>query len=437
MKDINYKYLLITLAVVLIAFLSCSLLWLYPDKGVGPNMMTAFLGVFLSALVTLLLLRGQTKAEEVKDRNSQVFKEKLKIYQDFLETLNSVLEDGVVTPEEALKLKFKISMMALHTDSQRINEISKSIKEIFLAVNDRPGKLEIETVQLKELFHIVNQFGQEIYGESKGNLGEALENFKVIDDSYRTDTRPMMLTNESVGSRDELIELVQKSGWIVTDDNDHPIIIEKPNIRIKLERDDRWYFSIALSEPTYDSRNRREIYKALRRKFGGAYNSNAPWGWYVYLNDEYAAMNQAQFDDSLTNNADFRQYLFGNLMKFVGYMDKINVLVCLILPKLKKTSDKWDTNLYLYEDLFCVAIDFGEDDGHPFIDVGIDDGMYYTKMSLRNRGEEEFRNYLKSIGLGTEASVVKDDKYLDISAEINDTIDCANDLIARIEQADS
>ncbi len=52
MKDINYKYLLITLAVVLIAFLSCSLLWLYPDKGVGPNMMTAFLGVFLSALVT-------------------------------------------------------------------------------------------------------------------------------------------------------------------------------------------------------------------------------------------------------------------------------------------------------------------------------------------------------------------------------------------------
>ncbi|MBO5540771.1 MAG: hypothetical protein J5980_07500 [Muribaculaceae bacterium] len=441
MKDINYKYLLITLAVVLIAFLSCSLLWLYPDKGVGPNMMTAFLGVFLSALVTLLLLRGQTKAEESKDRNSQVFKEKLRIYQDFLETLNVVLEDGVVTPEEALKLKFKISLMALHTDGLRINEISRSIKKIFIAVNERPGKLKIESVQLEDLLHIVDQFSEEIYGTSKANLEVAIENFKVIDESYgnsqpsldnRHETNP---ENVNVASnRDELIQQLEQSGWVFSDDAAHPIMFKKQDITVKLERDNNWYFSITLAKIKYDSLSRRNVYLALRQKFGGWFSTNADYGWYNYLKEEYCSLLPQELDEAMTANAEFRQYLYGCLMQFAHYMNNVIELLAL-MPKLSgKDDERWETYPYLGEREFCVASQF-KHDSKPFIDLvpGQDGGSYRVEMGVRNVDDSD--DFISRMGMQSPEFDNEIGHLIEHYESKAEAIERVNTLMARIEQA--
>ena len=54
------------------------------DNAVGPNLITAFVGVAVSALVTLVLLNGQTKDEEDKDKNIQLFQYKQQCYTDFI-----------------------------------------------------------------------------------------------------------------------------------------------------------------------------------------------------------------------------------------------------------------------------------------------------------------------------------------------------------------
>jgi len=436
-----FNWLFFILFAVLIGFLLTFLYWPYPDKDLGPNMITAFLGVFMSGVVTLVLLRGQTKAEESKDRNSQVFKEKLKIYQDFLETLNAVLEDGVVTPEEALKLKFKISLMALHTDGQRINEISRSIKKIFIAVNERPGKLKIESVQLEELLHIVDQFSEEIYGTSKANLEVAIENFKVIDESYgnsqpslddRRETNPENVN--VVSSRDELIQQLEQSGWKYSDDAAHPMMFKKQDITVKLERDNNWYFSITLAKIKYDSQSRRSVYLALRQKFGGWFSTNADYGWYNYLKEEYCSLLPQELDEAMTANAEFRQYLYGCLMQFAHYMNNVIELLAL-MPKLSgKDDERWETYPYLGEREFCVASQF-KHDSKPFIDLvpEQDGGSYRVEMGVRNVDDSD--DFISRMGMQTHEFNNEIGRLIEHYASEAEAIERVNTLMARIEQA--
>ena len=67
------KYMFIVFITILILVAIASYFNYRYDNAVGPNLITAFVGVAVSALVTLVLLKGQTKDEEEKDKNIQLF----------------------------------------------------------------------------------------------------------------------------------------------------------------------------------------------------------------------------------------------------------------------------------------------------------------------------------------------------------------------------
>ena len=62
--------------------------------------MVALLGAIITALITLILLRGQFMAEEVKERNVKVFKKKSKLYENYIEKLNQIIE------KQPIKIKY-------------------------------------------------------------------------------------------------------------------------------------------------------------------------------------------------------------------------------------------------------------------------------------------------------------------------------------------
>lgn len=64
-----------------------SYFFLKSDNAVGPNLITAFVGVVMSALITLILLNGQTKDEENKDKNIRIFQKKQRYYSEFISKL--------------------------------------------------------------------------------------------------------------------------------------------------------------------------------------------------------------------------------------------------------------------------------------------------------------------------------------------------------------
>lgn len=78
------KYMFIVFITILILVAIASYFNYRYDNAVGPNLITAFVGVAVSALVTLVLLKGQTKDEEEKDKNIQLFQYKQQCYTDFI-----------------------------------------------------------------------------------------------------------------------------------------------------------------------------------------------------------------------------------------------------------------------------------------------------------------------------------------------------------------
>ena len=73
-----FKYMGVVFVIVGVFVAIASYKYLSSDNEVGPNLITAFVGVVISALVTLVLLSGQTKDEEEKERNLNLYKAKQK-----------------------------------------------------------------------------------------------------------------------------------------------------------------------------------------------------------------------------------------------------------------------------------------------------------------------------------------------------------------------
>lgn len=54
-------------------------------------MFAAVLGVVITAIITMILLRGQSDNDVERERAAKVFEEKLRIYKDYLHTLYDVI----------------------------------------------------------------------------------------------------------------------------------------------------------------------------------------------------------------------------------------------------------------------------------------------------------------------------------------------------------
>lgn len=66
----------------------------FTDFELPGRIMAAILGVVITATITQVLLQGQTQKEGTLKRDSKIFEEKLKIYQNFLNSLYKAVKDG-------------------------------------------------------------------------------------------------------------------------------------------------------------------------------------------------------------------------------------------------------------------------------------------------------------------------------------------------------
>lgn len=109
MKNIEYQRL-ISLSLIFIAivvfFGSAIMFGNYNTQDIWPRIVGALFGVVLSAIITMLLLSGQTRNALEKERNAEIFKEKLKIYQEYLHALCKILKDGRLHQRKLLSCNF-------------------------------------------------------------------------------------------------------------------------------------------------------------------------------------------------------------------------------------------------------------------------------------------------------------------------------------------
>ena len=122
------------------------------------------IGAILTTIITLLLLSNQTESQENLTKSSVVYEEKLKIFNNFLETIFRCLEDGKLTSGEIVEIIHSFSMLRIHISpesSQKLEESIMSIDNSFFYVDEN------NTPNLKRYIKLytdlTNVFRKELY----------------------------------------------------------------------------------------------------------------------------------------------------------------------------------------------------------------------------------------------------------------------------------
>lgn len=185
-----------TIALIVVACSFAVYLRLYTGKELWYEMFAAIIGVIITAIITMMLLVGQTDSDERREKKGKVFEEKLRIYQEYLETLYNVIKAGRNTNDEKLKLAFKTSSVAMHCAPERVENISKSVKRVFkLAINENGNALETLSEAkwkelLNELFNVMDQFKADLYQNIKEGT---ISNWNdTLDTSPRPSAKTLM-----------------------------------------------------------------------------------------------------------------------------------------------------------------------------------------------------------------------------------------------------
>ena len=176
----------ISIALGLVAVGVAVVFRLFSEADLWFQMFSAILGVIITIIITNLLLNSQTNSDIERERSSEVFREKLRIYQEFLQALYDVLKEEAVTPDEAMRLQFQTSYIAMHTSSKHILEVSECVSSIVKMYSQCPNEngrkvLQDKELLLKNLFRIVEIFRQELYVDqidfNREDIALAIKNF--------------------------------------------------------------------------------------------------------------------------------------------------------------------------------------------------------------------------------------------------------------------
>lgn len=165
----------------------------WPGSDISAQILSALAGAVVTAMITLFLLLGQTANEEKKERNAKIFEEKLRIYNEFLQKLCSVVSDMKIERNEEIELEFQVAQIAMHTSSESIKAISAQVRDIIVRIKKKEAQQE---EMLSELFEIADTFYLELYKTpNEFNVEDrekTLENFRSI-----------LVTNEDLQSYEE------------------------------------------------------------------------------------------------------------------------------------------------------------------------------------------------------------------------------------------
>ena len=151
LKNINWSRVGIVICTII--FLITAVTFEIFELGSFPaQFFGTLLGVVITAIITVLLLQGQTKSELYRERNLRVFIKKQKIFFQFLTQLNVLLQkenlplhlsrDKTIEREitNLQDLLFEFGFLQMHTSQQTYNDIL-----------DLVGNLLSESKKLKSL----------------------------------------------------------------------------------------------------------------------------------------------------------------------------------------------------------------------------------------------------------------------------------------------
>lgn len=112
MKLTQKKAVCVVTILVVIACFFAVYLRLFTGKELWYEMFAAVLGVIITAVITMILLKGQSDDDVERERAAKIFEEKLRIYQDYLHSLCDIIKEHSLSDEGKIRLEFQTSVLS-------------------------------------------------------------------------------------------------------------------------------------------------------------------------------------------------------------------------------------------------------------------------------------------------------------------------------------
>jgi hypothetical protein len=160
---INYLSAIIAAIAAIIIFCIISVTFnVMPLDALPSNFIGATLGALIGALITLVLLRGQTDIEEKKGKDIRILKKKTEVFQGFINEVWKVWENQRITIEEFQKLTsmYYQNLMIYLKDKSRLKDIGDALTKM-------GGKIDKDTHEdtselRNNIVAIINTLSEEI-----------------------------------------------------------------------------------------------------------------------------------------------------------------------------------------------------------------------------------------------------------------------------------
>ena len=169
---INYFSAIICAIIAIIIFCAIAVIFNVMSLNSLPvSFLGATLGALIGALITLVLLRGQTDIEEKKGKDIRILKKKMKVFHAFIKDVWAVWADQKITIEEFQKLTSKYYQnLMIYIKKDRLIEIGECLSRMGECIGKSNGN-DIKILR-KQIVTIINKLSKEL--ELGGEIDEEI-----------------------------------------------------------------------------------------------------------------------------------------------------------------------------------------------------------------------------------------------------------------------
>jgi hypothetical protein len=195
----DYKSAIIITIIAIIIFCIFSVYFRVNSFDTFPvNYMGAVLSSLIGALITLVLLRGQTDIEEKKGKDIKILEKKAEVFQNYIKDVWKVWEDQKITIEEFKKLTSKYYQnLMIYLNDKRLKEIGEKLSMIGNNIG-KDDKTAIDELR-DSIIDIVNELSDEL------ELGGQV-NKKIMEEHARI-VFPLLFKNQILEEANKVLPI--------------------------------------------------------------------------------------------------------------------------------------------------------------------------------------------------------------------------------------
>jgi hypothetical protein len=141
LKNVIEVIIMISVAIIAVAIICLGLLYFSESTSIPAistnsgivAIISAFIGILVTAAVTQILLKAQSKAASKKDREIKIYEEKILVYKEFISKIWKMVDETEESKTDKSKLRDELRLMCFdklvfYLDQEETKELEKIIK---------------------------------------------------------------------------------------------------------------------------------------------------------------------------------------------------------------------------------------------------------------------------------------------------------------------